>query len=286
MVECCWPGDGPISNSNTASPVVGDGTANSASGEMIHSPFTPITLSANGDKIVFTGTVNLIGTVNSAATSATPRTQFRFGLFHDDGDGDDLEWIGYYMSNKHGNAGTPAGVLARKPVGNTTVYLSATGQNQLASVQGDGTAASLFQDSLYSMSMVIQRTNNDLLISATLTGTNGFTQTLSATDTTASTLGTYTFDRVGFLLGNNLGTDQATFTNLDVAFIPNAPLLTITKSGDQIEVTWPESAISYVLQSAPSLNPTITWSPVAGSSTTNRIVQQISSGPQFYRLQK
>lgn len=213
-------GDGPILNADTASPTVGDGTANSADGEMFHSPFSAITLANSGDKIIFSGSVTLIGTINSAATSGTPRTQFRFGIFRDDGDGDELEWIGYSMSNKHGNAGTPAGTLARKPVGNTSAYLSSTGQNSLATVQGDGTAASLFNDDTYSMNMTIERSGANLIVSALLTGVNGFNQSMNATDLTASTLGTYTFDRLGFLLGGNLDTDQAVFSNLDVTFVP------------------------------------------------------------------
>jgi hypothetical protein len=216
-------GDGPIHDANTANPIVGDlvddpgGSSNAAEGEMIDSPFPAITLANAGDKIIFTGSVTLQGTVNSPATSGTPRTQFRFGIFGDDGDGDDLEWVGYYMSNKHGNSGTPAGVLARKPVGNTSAYLSATGQNVLTSEQGDGTAASLFNDDTYDMSIVIERNAlGELMISSTLTGANGFSQTLAAIDTTASTLGTYTFDHIGFLLGGNLDADRAAFSNLRV----------------------------------------------------------------------
>ncbi len=211
-------GDGPILDADTASPTVGDGTANSAAGEMFHSPFSAITLANSGDKIVFSGTVTLMGTVNSPLTSGTPRTQFRFGLFQQSGTGD-TGWVGYSMSNKHGNAGSPAGVLGRKPVGNTSVYLSSTGQNVLASVQGDGTSASLFNDDTYSMTLTIERSGNDLVVDGLLTGLNGFSQSLSATDTAASTLGTFAFDRVGFLLGANLATDQALFANLDVSFV-------------------------------------------------------------------
>jgi hypothetical protein len=219
-------GDGPIHDANTNHPIVGDlvddssTNSNAADAEMFDSPFPAITLDSSGDKIFFTGMVRLSGTVNSPATSGTPRTQFRFGLFDGDEVGpDDNGWVGYYMSNKHGNPGTPSGVLARKPVGNTSAYLSVTGQNVLASVQGDGTAASLFNDDTYSMMIEIERIVNDLKITATLTGANGFSQTLSALDTTASTLGTYTFDHVGFLLGNGLDTDRAAFSKLTV-FIP------------------------------------------------------------------
>ncbi|MGB7158738.1 MAG: PEP-CTERM sorting domain-containing protein [Tepidisphaeraceae bacterium] len=211
-------GDGPITNANTASPTVGDNTSNSAAGEMIDSPFPAITLANTNDFISFTGSVTLAGTVNSAATSATPRTQFRFGLFGGDEAGlDDNGWVGYYMSNKHGNAGTPAGTLARKSVGNTTIYLSATGQTALTSVQGDGTASSLFHDATYAMTLLITRSGNDLIVSGQLTGSNGFLQSLNSTDTAAGTNGTYTFDHLGFLLGGNLGTDQAVFSNLTIS---------------------------------------------------------------------
>lgn len=215
-------GDGPITFANTSSPIVGDGTSNSAAGEMFDSPFPALTLSAAGDKIVFQGTVRLVGTPNSAASSGVPRTQFRFGLFDGDDDGpDDNGWVGYYMSNKHGNAGTPAGTLARKSVGNTTIYLSATAQTSLATVQGDGTSASLFHDDTYQMNLTIERNAlGHLLISSTLLGANGFTQSLSATDMNAATQGTYTFDHVGFLLGANLAADQAFFSDLQVALNP------------------------------------------------------------------
>ena len=223
-------GDGPITSANTASPVIGDGTANSADAEMFHSFFPTITLANSGDKVIFTGSVTLIGTANSPASSAGPRTQFRFGLFDGDNVGpDDNGWVGYYMSNKHGNAGTPSGVLTRKPVGNTSVYLSVTGQSTaIASVQGDGTAASLFNDDTYSMNFTIERSGADLLLSAVLTGANGFSQSLGGSDITASTLGTYTFDSLGFLVGGNLDTDQAQFFNLDVSYVPVPEPSTVT----------------------------------------------------------
>jgi hypothetical protein len=207
-------GDGPITNANTASPTVGDGTANSAEAEMFDSPFSPITLANSGDKIIFTGNVTLTGSIGGASA---PRTQFRFGLFDGDDTGpDDNGWVGYYMSNSSGN-GSPSGVLARKPNPNTSVYLSVTGQNVLASTPGNGVN---FTDDTYAMSLTIQRSGNDLTILGILSGaTNGFIQSLSATDTTASTSSTYTFDHLGFLLGGNLDTDQAQFSNLDVTFI-------------------------------------------------------------------
>lgn len=214
-------GDGPISNANTASPTVGDGSADSAAGETFHSAFPAITLANSGDKIVFDGKVRLTGTVNSPANGGSPRTQFRFGLFQDDGGADTEGWVGYLLSNIHGDPGGPSATLTRKNVGNTGLYISTTGNDgqrtHLNSAQGDGTAASLFHDDLYTMKMTVERSGNDLLVSASLNGANGYTHSLSHTDTDAFTRSTYTYDRVGFLLGNNLATDQAQFHGLSIS---------------------------------------------------------------------
>ncbi len=216
-------GNGPISEANTSSPIVGNGTSDSATQQMIHSAFPEVTLARSGDKIVFTGSVTLTGTVNSPLSSGSPKTQFRFGLFAGDSAGpDDNGWVGYSMSNRHGTSSGSGGTLARKPVGNTSAYLSTAGQNSLGTQAGDNTSASLFNDDTYYMNLTIERSGNDLVISATLDGSNGFTQSISATDSTAQTQGTFSFNRLGFLLGMNLAADQATFSNLLVTFIPAA----------------------------------------------------------------
>ena len=126
------------------------------------------------------------------------------------------------MSNRHGTSSGSAGTLARKPVGNASAYLSTTGQNSLGTQAGDNTSASLFNDDTYFMNLTIERSSNDLVVSGTLDSVNGFTQSISGIDTTALTQGTYSFNRLGFLLGMNLGTDQAAFSNLLVTFTPAA----------------------------------------------------------------
>lgn len=204
-------GDGPITGVGPGTVTVGNNTSGSANGEMISSLFPSIVL-ADGDKITFTGNVVLTGTVGSAAG---PRTQFRFGLFQ--GDGDDLGWPGYYLQNSSGT-GTPQGTLSRKPVGNTSAYLSGTGSNSLIATMGNGV---IFNDNTYAMNLTLERSGASLLVSGTLTGaTNGFVQSLSTTDATASTQGSFSFDRLGFLLGANLSTDQAQFSQLDVTYTP------------------------------------------------------------------
>jgi hypothetical protein len=246
-VNIAGQGDGPIHNPDTNSPTIGENPNdpqfgfNDAVGEMVTSPFTPITLTNPGDRIEFTGSVELRGTVNSALTSGTPRTQFRFGLFDGDSDPpDDLGWAGYYMSNKHGNAGTPSGTLAAKPVGNTSTPLSVTGQTTLNSAQGDGTEASRFNDGIYNLSLTVERNAaGELIVNGSILGVgdrpplepydpnspppspgpNVYSHTLVGTHIDAPTLGTYTFDRLVFLTGGNLAADHAAYMNLEVNFI-------------------------------------------------------------------
>lgn len=214
-------GNGPITDANTNHPIVGDAvddpgaSSNAADGEMFHSPFQSITLANAGDRIDFTGTMLLQGSINSVASSATPRTQFRFGLFQDNGSAGNTGWLGYLSTNTHGN-GTPAGSISRKNTGNTSTYLSTTGATSLTSSNGNG---SVFNDDTYALVMSVERqANGDLAISASITGTaaTNFSESLSVT-ATAATVVTYTFDRLGFLLGGNLDTDRAAFSDLQVS---------------------------------------------------------------------
>jgi hypothetical protein len=282
-------GDGPFSTTTSNTFILGedpdDVAFNSgwATGEMIFSPFTPITLDSAGDKIEFTGSVTLSSTNNSPLNSGTPRTQFRFGLFQGNANSNETGWVGYYMSNKHGDPGTPSGTLALKPVGNTSTPLSVTGQTTLTSVQGDGTEASRFNDGTYNLTMSIERNAaGELMVNSSIVGVgnrvalrgdfnddnfidaadyviwrkggplanddtpvdvseedyvtdwlpqfggpplNEFSQVMSATtnpidtdELPPNTAGTYTFDRLSFLTGGNLGADQATYSNLEVTF--------------------------------------------------------------------
>jgi hypothetical protein len=250
-------GDGPIHFPDTNSPIVGENPNdpnfgfNDAEQEMIFSPFTTITLANPGDKLTFTGSVELRGTVNSPLSgtgSGNPRTQFRFGLFQANADPEEEGWVGYFMHNKHGAAGSPQGVLALKPVGNTSVFLSTTGQTTIQAQPGDGTEASRFNDGTYNLMMTIERNSaGELVLNSSIIGVgdrppvepydplspppspgpNVFSQIMSGTtnpiDTDPAlpnTAGTYAFDRLGFLMGGNLDADHAAYMNLDVTFTP------------------------------------------------------------------
>jgi hypothetical protein len=135
-------------------------------------------------------------------------------LFKDNGSANNTGWLGYLMTNAHGN-GTPAGTLSQKNIANTSTYLSTTGATTLASTNGNG---SPFNDDTYALSLSIARAaNGDLNLSGTIAGTatTNFTQSLNATVAAANVV-TYAFDRLGFLLGGNLDADRGEFSNLQI----------------------------------------------------------------------
>src|SRR4029078_9590993 len=132
----------------------------------------------------------------------------------DNGSAGNTGWLGYLLTNTHGS-GTPAGSISRKNTVNTITYLSPTGATSLTSSNGNGT---VFNDDTYALAMSIERqANGDLAISASAPGTatTSFSQSMGAT-ATAATVVTYTFDRLGFLLGGNLDTDRAAFSDLQI----------------------------------------------------------------------
>lgn len=63
------------------------------------------------------------------------------------------------------------------------------------------------------------------------------------------------------------------------------PTLSVAKTGDSLELSWPISAIGFTLQAAPALTtPATTWTNVPGSSATNRVTVPTSDGASFFRL--
>ena len=79
---------------------------------------------------------------------------------------------------------------------------------------------------------------------------------------------------------------SATFT-----VTPGAPpLLTITRSGNGVILSWPLSAQGYVLESAGTLTGPNQWSAVVDTPTTNglslQVTNPVSGNAKFYRLKK
>ena len=68
------------------------------------------------------------------------------------------------------------------------------------------------------------------------------------------------------------------------------PTVTAFSTGNNLTLLWPDTAMSYQVESTLNLSPPITWSNVAGSFQTNggsiSIVLPINDGKKFYRLVK
>lgn len=72
--------------------------------------------------------------------------------------------------------------------------------------------------------------------------------------------------------------------------VPVAPFISISHSSDTLTMSWQAAATGFVLQSAESLVPPVTWAVVSGTITVsadqNVVTVPISSAMRFYRLAK
>jgi hypothetical protein len=191
---------------DTANPVVGDGTAESADNFGIKGLFSDLTLAAVGDSVTLTGSATFTGIISDAGD------QFRIGLYDVNGSPDNNGWLGYFGSNYASSLG--AQLRERTTTG---FFLSGNGANAL-SPQPTGSGS--FVDGAYNFVFRLTLEADSALsifYSITDSATSGanFTTTGSATDTSPSTL---RFNRVGILGGNNLDADQVSFSNVDVSF--------------------------------------------------------------------
>jgi hypothetical protein len=69
---------------------------------------------------------------------------------------------------------------------------------------------------------------------------------------------------------------------------PGSPLLTVTRSGANVLISWPAPSTGFVLQDTPSVGGSPSWSNVGlttnVSGGTNTVTVPISSGNLFFRL--
>lgn len=111
-------GSTAITGLDTANPVFGNGTANSANGYQIYATLPETyTLSAVGDTLTFSGSVALTIAGDSGAD------QFRFGLFNTHSSSTTNGWLGYFATNS-GTGANPNGRLWERTATNTTAYFN------------------------------------------------------------------------------------------------------------------------------------------------------------------
>ena len=205
-------GSPATSNMNTASPTIGNGTAENADAAIIHSDFPAVSLNS-GDLVMLTGSVTLTGITAS-------NQNLRFGLFDRLGSPDVNGWLGYFVSV---SSGAGAGQVRQRTAGNTALFLSNTGSAVVASTANapHSSNGAVLADGTYGFSLQFARDGSNYDITASITGgANNLSNTFLLNDLPPVAGETFTFNNVGFLLGDGLNTDQAQFSNIDVTLVP------------------------------------------------------------------
>jgi len=203
---------------NTANPIIGDGSPESADAAAFHGDFPAFVLARSGDSVTFTGTVGLTGISASSQN-------FRFGLF-DHGTSTDFNgWLGYFTSN---SSGSTAGQLRERQAGNTALHVGNTGSVSITTTvdpQNDPIA-----DGTYTMMLKLTRVGGGYDISASLAGGPGgnFSNVWTVNGRAPPVGDGFRFDRVAILLGSGLNADRAAFANMDVSFA-SSPVLTTAR---------------------------------------------------------
>lgn len=199
---------------NTASPVLGNGTADSADGQTIWAATsTSLSLNSVGDSI------KLSAGVTFSDLTAPQADQFRFGLYNSNGtSGTNVNgWLGYFATNSGTSGGPTYSRLWERNNPNSNSFGSGTGATTIANVNATPTNTS-FASGTYTFSLTYTRVATGLQIDWTLIGTNlSYTVSGSFLDTTPQT---YTFDRVGIFTGGGLNASLASFSNIGVDFTP------------------------------------------------------------------
>lgn len=198
-------GTAVLSDINTASPIWGNGAANNANASSIWSAFPLYTLAVPGDKIVLTGSAQLVGTLGGGEN-------LRFGLFNVNSSANTAGWLGYFLRN--GSGATQASVMERASP-NTGTFTSTTGAANVGTASIPGSPA--FGDGLFSFSISIERNALDglnIVTSLLRSDSNDFAP-VTLVDPSPQT---FSFDRVAYQATSGLAADQILLTNVDVTF--------------------------------------------------------------------
>ncbi|BDS07080.1 hypothetical protein NT6N_21200 [Oceaniferula spumae] len=192
-------GAATLTNANTDSPTVGDGTADNADATGVYANFgAAVTLANVGDKLTFSGTVDLVGiTANNGGG-------FRFAIFNGPHDAA----TSYFVFA--GTTSGPSRLYERTTAG---TFVSNSG---IASFQSSAANAGSVDSGVYTFAISLERTAGGVQVDTLMN--QGATEyaTISYEDTTPLT----TFSGVGFLGTGNLNADQMAFSGVTVDFSP------------------------------------------------------------------
>lgn len=198
-----------VINAGTNSPVLGNGTINSADMLALYADISgafdgaaDISL-ANGEQVTFSGVATMHG-INTA------NEQFRWGLFYEqESPFDAKNWSGYIASNSSNASG---GALRAKIAGDNTTFVQ-TGNAINLRTENDGGE---FLDDDYQFLLTVSRYNNQVSIDASLIGSDGWSQVWRDI-VVPPTHTIFEFNRVGFLSGGGMNADQIAFSEIDVS---------------------------------------------------------------------
>ena len=202
-------GNAPVSGDGTSRYVVGNGSNNSADNVAVSGMLSgTLSLVQPADMIIMEGDVTLDG-----IASGNTVNQFDFGLFNDNGSTTTRGWLGYFAEESDT---TRSGTLRERNAGNNSDYFSTSGTTQLTTARAAGNAN--FLSGIYHFSLQLTRlAGNALSISFSLTSGSGYAMSGTYTDTTVQT---FSFDRVGFTVGNSLNADRVTLSGVTVEHFP------------------------------------------------------------------
>ncbi|WP_411847038.1 PEP-CTERM sorting domain-containing protein [Roseibacillus persicicus] len=200
------PSGNPYTTGSAGSIVVGDGSMDSANSATFYGVFDEILL-ADGMTISLNADLTLAG-------GSIHSNQMRFGVYDSDGSSTDTGWLGYFSQNN---------LLRERNDPNTNSFASTGGTQTL----GTGLEQNTFGNGNYDLAFSITRDGNLVDVLATLTGV-GSTTYSSMRTVSGDTPNTFTFDRIGFLLGSSLGVDQATLSNVTINTVPEPSALAMS----------------------------------------------------------
>jgi hypothetical protein len=214
-------GDGPLSQTATNDPIVGDGTLNSAESEAIFASISGQipALTQVGDRIILAGFVTLEG-------SASGDEQFRWGLYDVNGSSTVSGWQGYFAVN--GITGTGSDLMERNQPNGATFWTSSSA-TLLATTP---VAGAPFSAATYAFTLSIARSVGDQLqIDWSLVRTSGTTVYNVSSSFLDSTPSAFTFDRVGFHLGGSLDVERAMFQDITITHVPEPSFAGLAAAG-------------------------------------------------------
>lgn len=200
-------------NLDTASPVLGNGGAESADGHTIYASTPTYSLNVTGDKITLSGTVTFAGL-------ATPQAdQFRIGFYDANGMSGANGWLGYFATNSGTSGGPTYSRLWERNNPNSNSFGSGTGATTVAYANATPSNTA-FASGSYAFLLTATRTDTGLDLAWSYTSPAlGYSVSGTYSDTTPQTSA---FDRVGIFTGGGLNASQVSFANIDLSFTPAA----------------------------------------------------------------